>query len=54
MRKCKVLRCKNYEIVVQYYNNPVCARHWKDHCEDNINLKKEFGIEQEPEPISGV
>ena len=49
MRKCLVKHCRSYEIAVQYYNKPVCAKHWKDHCDGNINLKEEFEIRRDSE-----
>ena len=43
---CDVKHCKGESVMVYYNNYKVCERCWDRHCNDIINLKKEFNIKE--------
>ena len=52
--QCEVKHCKNQSSLL-YYGYEVCNKHWIQHCLGKINLKKQFGIEEEDEgEINGI
>jgi len=41
---CEVRRCRNSTCII-YYGRNICEAHWVMHCDDKLDLKKEFGLE---------
>lgn len=47
MEPCDVKRCRRLASIT-YYARAVCEHHWRLHTEGARDLKKEFGIVDEP------
>lgn len=45
MDNCDVPRCRDMNPHIKYYGKWVCLKHWSDHCDNKISLKKIFDIE---------
>ena len=45
---CEVRSCRSMDAY-KYYGKYVCQHHFDLHCEGKFNLKKEFGIKEEPQ-----
>ena len=43
MTRCEMTRCRS-EAVLTWLGHPICEDHWSKHCDDKIDLYKEFGI----------
>jgi len=46
VKMCDVKHCKQKDNELIYYDKEICRKHWIEHCEGKINLKKEFNIKE--------